>query len=172
MLFAFTFLIRAGCGYPCEPFFPVLAENKPWSFSANRYLKATHLLPSHTTWSELKENVQPPPKEEVSFPHVAYYYPTHADFHKYDGFGQHFSLAAFQMKRGRKTPKEAADDAELPMSFLVRGYALGVDQDIRGWRFVSKTEVHHFRRVWCSVGAGALRPASHHRFWGGENEGA
>lgn len=156
LLFAFTFLLRACCGYLCEPFFPLLADHKPWSFSANRYLKAKHLFHSHTTWAELKENIRPPSPFEVSFPHVAYYYPTHAEFKKYDGFAffyaepgqQHFDLAAFQMKRGRQIPSEDADDTELPKSFLVRGYThtanVNHQEDIRGWRFVPKAEVHHF----------------------------
>ena len=149
MLFAFTFLIRAFCGRPCEPFFPHASEVS-WSFSYNKFLKTSgRNLEECKTLAQLHEIIIPP--RNVTFPHVAYYSPTAQSFEKYDGFAfmyltqdECIAKPGFQCKMGRATPTVAADVAELPASFLVRGNATGTASTLRGWRFVSKAEAEIF----------------------------
>jgi len=115
-LFACAFLLRVGAGYFCEPFFRGFSPSKPWSFSYNRFLKREKRFCDITTWEQLKEDIRRPASGE---PHVAYYLPLHARFVKYDGFACMYTspkkctILAFQLKRGKDTPKKDVDEPEL-----------------------------------------------------------
>lgn len=52
-----------------------------------------------------------------------------------------FKTLAFQLKRGKETPNQNADEPDL-QAFLVRGWPS--EDDIQGWSFVSKTELNSF----------------------------
>lgn len=72
-----------------------------------------------------------------NYPHVIVYYPPHAKFETYDlivvayaAKGQEPSMCGYQLKEGRKLPKESA---AVETSFVVRGDPSKDTKLLRGW---------------------------------------
>jgi hypothetical protein len=84
-----------------------------------------------------------------TFPHIAIYMPTHAQFERYDVIvAVYYSiydrkLYGYQLKEGNKNGTAVASSL-FTKSFVIRGEALKNSHDYQGWHVASTDEINEF----------------------------
>ena len=105
-LFVVVFLIRAVAGELCSPLFPSIIQCS-YTVSLNRYLKNGTILENIKNVDDLIDALRQPP----NIPHLAAYYPSHAQFAVYDLIAVFYygdgtsTIVGYQLKENNTLPK-------------------------------------------------------------------
>jgi hypothetical protein len=110
---------------------------------------------SKTFWPDVKNvndllNMIPKKLENDKSPHIAIYYPPHAQFEMYDVFvvpfnasGERGQIIGYQLKEGKGKPNKGPATA-VDVSFVIRGDTNDGSSAGKGWRIASEEEINEF----------------------------
>jgi hypothetical protein len=114
-------------------------------------LNTPFLLPVGKTFGEISdvEEFVEGIGQPAHHPHIAVYFPTHAQFELYDVIvaishsGVHMEKFGYQLKERKKLPKKAASNV-LDKSLVIRGQPTAESINVRKWTVVGEAELCEF----------------------------